>query len=201
MNKVHNKPLNAFIECLKLVYFFRSFDSFEQFNAQTYMVEANQPKLVRPKVNKIFITTLVFVFVNIALSGLLTYDFYTQVLGENGITGSQYVLLGWVPHTMIGVVFYTLLFVAIVGVMTRIPFHKMLKFLRPQMVLDIFRWISYVAALYAFYLSYAEISILKIYSPLYLVQQLLIFVILGLQIWANVVISEGKKETQVCEFC
>ncbi|MBA4336609.1 hypothetical protein C0416_02430 [bacterium] len=165
------------------------------------MIEASQPKLVRPKVNKIFITTLVFIFINIALSALLTYDFYINSLGLEGITNSQYALLGGIPHALIGVVFYTLLFIAIIGVMTRIPFHKMLKFLRPQMVLDIFRWISYVGALYAFYLSYAEISILKVYSPLYLVQQLLIFVILGMQIWANIVISEGKKETQVCEFC
>jgi uncharacterized membrane protein len=175
------------------------------------MIEAKQPKLVRPKVNKIFITTLVFIFINIALSGFLTYDFYTQgesqtcsadsIFGCGGVATSQYALLGGIPHALIGIIFYTILFVVIGGVMLRIPFHKMFKFLRPQMVLDIFRWISYVVALYAFYLSYAEISILKIYSLPYLVQQLLIFVILGLQIWVNAVISEGKKETQVCEFC
>lgn len=175
------------------------------------MKEATQPKLVRPKVNKILTTTLVFVLINVVLSAFLTYDFYLQagtgacsmgsIFGCGGIQESEYALLAGVPHALIGIIFYTISFIGIGGVIIKIPFHRAVKFLRPQMILDLIRWASYVAALYAFYLTYAEIAILKTYSLPYLTQQLMIFVILGLQIWANVTISEGKKDTQVCEFC
>ena len=169
------------------------------------------PKLVRPKVNKILSAALFFTLVNIGLSVLLTYDFYTQgasdvcsvesVLSCGGIAQSQYALLGATPHALIGIIFYTIIFVGIGGVVLRVPFHRILKILRPQMVLDLSRWASYVAAVYAFYLSYAEVFILKVVSAPYLIQQLLIFVILGFQIWGNVIINSGKKETNVCEFC
>ncbi len=175
------------------------------------MKEATQPKLVRPKVNKILTTTLVFVLINIILSAFLTYDFYIQsttgvcsvdgIFGCGGVQESEYALLAGIPHALVGIIFYSIVLIGIGGVILKVPFHRAIKFLRPQMVLDIIRWISYVAALYAFYLSYAEIAILKVYSAPYLAQQLMIFVILGLQIWANVVISSGKKDTQVCEFC
>lgn len=175
------------------------------------MKDVTEPKLVRPKVNKILKTTLLFTILNAALSAFLAYDFYAEganqvcstegLLGCGGITQSQYATLGGIPHVIIGFIFYMLIFIGIGGVLLRFPFHKILKFLRPQTVLNYARWASYGAALFAFYLSYAEISIDGIVSIPYLVQQLMIFVVLGLQIWANTVISEGKKETQVCEFC
>lgn len=175
------------------------------------MAEVNEPKLVRSLVNKILTAGLVFILINIGLSVLLTYDFYTQgasgvcsvggILDCGGIAQSQYALIGGIPHALLGVIFYTLIFIGIGGVILRVPFNRILKFLRPQMILDLSRWASYVAALFAFYLSYSEISILGIVSVPYLIQQLLIFVILGFEIWGNVVISSGKKETQVCEFC
>lgn len=175
------------------------------------MVKTNEPKLVRPKVNKILSATVFFVLVNIILSSLLTYDYYLQngastcsvdgFFGCGGIATTQYAELFGVPHAMLGIIFYTLLFIGIAGVVMRVPFHRFFKPLRPQTVLNVGRWASYVAALYAFYLSYAEIALLGMVAPLYLIQQLMIFVILSLQIWANIIIFEGKKETQVCEFC
>lgn len=175
------------------------------------MTKLNQPDLVRPKVNKILKATLLFILVNIGFSVFLTYDFYTQgasevcsvggTLGCGGIAQTEYALLFGIPHALVGIIFYAIIFIGIGGVILRVPFYKIFKFLRPQIILDLSRETSYVAALYAFYLSYSEISILKVYSMPYLTQQLLIFVILGLQIWANIVISGGKKETQVCEFC
>jgi len=175
------------------------------------MVEINKPNLVRPRVNKVLMASLFFIVLNIGLSIFLTYDFYTQgqatvcsinsFLNCGGIAGSKYSVIFGVPHAIVGIVFYTLLLIGIGGVILKVSFYRILKFLRPQMVLDLARWVSYVAVLYAFYLSYSEISVLKIYSAPYLAQQLLIFVIVVLQIWANTLINEGKKETQVCEFC
>ncbi len=175
------------------------------------MTKTNEPKLIRPKVNKILSATVFFVLINIILSALLTYDYYLQngsttcsvdgFFGCGGIATTQYATLFGVPHALLGIIFYTLLFIGIAGVVLRVPFHRFIKFLRPQTVLNIGRWASYVAALYAFYLSYAEIALLGAVAPLYLTQQLLIFVILGMQIWVNVIIFEGKKETKVCEFC
>ncbi|MCD6109473.1 vitamin K epoxide reductase family protein [bacterium] len=175
------------------------------------MTEITNPKLVRPKVNKILILTIFFIVLNIGLSIFLTYDFYTQgqstvcsidnFLSCGGVAESKYVLLFNVPHALLGIVFYTILLIGIGGVLLRVSFHRIIKFLRPQTVLDLLRWASYVAVLYGFYLTYSEISVLKIYSAPYIVQQLLIFIIAGLQIWANTVIHEGKEETQVCEFC
>lgn len=175
------------------------------------MPKENQPQLVRPKANKVLALTLLFILINIGLSIFLTYDFYTEgaseicsvndVMSCGGIAQSQYALLGIVPHAVFGIIFYTLLFIGIGGVILRVQFHRILKFLRPQMVLNLGRWGSYIGALYAFYLSYAEIALLGVYSVPYLTQQLLIFVILSLQVWANCVISSGKEETRVCEFC
>lgn len=161
------------------------------------MAEVNQPKLIRPLVNKILTGTILLILVNIVLSAILTYGFYTEGAGEM----AEYTVIGGAPHALLGAIFQTLIFIGIGGVVLRIPFHRVLKFLRPQMVLDLARWASYVAALFAFYLSYAEISILGVVDYVYLAQQLLIFLILGMQIWGNTVISSGKKETQVCEFC
>ena len=175
------------------------------------MNKTNEPKLVRPKINKIFSATVFFILINIILSSLLTYDYYLQngaktcsvdgFFGCGGVATTPYATLFGFPHALLGIIFYTLLFIGIGGVVLRLPFHRFLKPLRPQTILNIGRWASYVAALYAVYLSYAEIALLGVVAPLYLLQQLLIFVILGMQIWANVIIFEGKKETHVCEFC
>ncbi|MBD3156832.1 hypothetical protein GF369_03310 [Candidatus Peregrinibacteria bacterium] len=175
------------------------------------MAKTNEPKLVRPKVNKILSATVFFVLVNIILSALLTYDYYLQngastcsvdgFFGCGGVATTQYAVFLGIPHALLGIIFYTLLFIGIAGVVLCLPFHRILKPLRPQTILNMGRWASYVAALYAFYLSYAEIALLGTFAPLYLIQQLMIFIILGLQIWANIVIFEGKKETRVCEFC
>lgn len=194
---MHGKPLSLLLTVQKWYTFLGFLTGFEQINTQTHMVEVNKPKLIRSTVNKILSASLVFIFINIGLSVLLTYGVFESA----EITQSQYALIGGIPHPLLGVIFYTLIFVGIGGVVLRVPFNRILKFLRPQMVLDLSRWASYVAALFAFYLSYSEISILGIVSVPYLIQQLLIFVILGFEIWGNAVIVSGKKETQVCEFC
>lgn len=168
-------------------------------------------KLVRPKVNKILYTCVGFVVANLGLSSWLAYEFYAQ--SENSVCSinavfdcltvaqSEYAVLIGVPVAIWGILFYSGLLVGLLGVIWRVPFHKVLKFLRPALVLNLVRYAAYFGLLFSFYLTYIEAFEIQVYCPFCLVQQAFIIVVVGLLIWANGVVNSGLKKTKVCEFC
>jgi len=171
----------------------------------------NEPKLVRPKVNKILYGAAAAIVINLGLSIWLTFEYYIQ--SENSVCSinamfdcvtvaqSEYAVLFGVPVAVWGIIFYTGLLFGVLGVVWRIPFHKILKFLRPNFVLKLVRLAAYFGLLFSIYLTYIEAFELHVYCPFCLAQQAFIIVIVGLLIWANTVINSGLKETKVCEFC
>ncbi|MBN1494175.1 vitamin K epoxide reductase family protein [Candidatus Peregrinibacteria bacterium] len=171
----------------------------------------NNPKLVRPIVNKILIAASVFILINIILSAYLAYEFYfpnEQAFCEINavwscltVAASEYAVFLGIPVAIWGVCFYTLLFVGTIGAVFNFPFWKIYKKLRPGAVLDIMRYLSYFGILFSLYLTYAEIFEINAYCPFCVTQQVLIIIIAALYIWAHKVINKGKKATQVCEFC
>ncbi len=168
-------------------------------------------KLVRPRVNKILYTCAVFVFINLGLAIWLTYEFFAQsdnsVCSINAVfdcvtvAQSEYSVLLGVPVAVLGSLFYFGLLVGILGVIWRFPFYKVLKFLRPNLVLNLVRYAAYFGLLFSLYLTYIEAFEIQVYCPFCLAQQVIIIVIVGLLIWANRIINSGLKETKVCEFC
>jgi len=175
------------------------------------MKNMTDSKLVRPKVNKILYTCAVFVFANFGIALWLIYEFYAQ--SENSVCSinaifdcvtvaqSEYAVLFGVPVALLGTLFYLGLLVGILGVIWKFPFHKILKFLRPNMVLNLVRYAAYFGLLFSFYLTYIEAFKIEVYCPFCLAQQALIIVIVGLLIWANRVVNSGLKKSKVCEFC
>lgn len=168
-------------------------------------------KLVRPKVNKVLYTCAAFVFANLGIALWLVYEFYAQnessVCTINAkfdclaVAQSEYALLFGVPVALLGALFYLALLVGILGVIWKFPFHKILKFLRPNFVLNLVRYAAYFGLLFSLYLTYIEAFEIEVYCPFCLAQQAIIIVIVGLLIWANRLINTGLKESKVCEFC
>ncbi|MFC1599669.1 vitamin K epoxide reductase family protein [Patescibacteria group bacterium] len=168
-------------------------------------------KLVRPKVNKILYTCVAFVFANLGLAIWLTYEYYAQ--NENSVCSinavfdcltvaqSEYAVLLGLPVAVWGIMFYSALLVGVLGVIWRVPFHKVLKFLRPNFILKLVRMAAYFGLLFSLYLTYIEAFELHVYCPFCLAQQAIIIVVVALLIWANSIVSSGLKETKVCEFC
>jgi uncharacterized membrane protein len=168
-------------------------------------------KPVRPKVNKILYICAAFILVNLGLSTWLTYEFYAQ--NENSVCSinaifdcvtvaqSEYSVLLGIPVAVWGILFYSALLIGVLGVVWRIPFHKVLKFMRPHCVLSFVRCGAYFGLLFSFYLTYVEAFEIRVYCPLCLAQQVIIIVILVLLIWAKREIHRGLKKTRVCEFC
>lgn len=168
-------------------------------------------KLVRPKVNIILYTCSAFIIINLGLAVWLAYEFYAQ--SENSVCSinavfdcitvaqSEYAVLLGVPVAVWGIIFYSVLLFGVLGVALRLPFHKILKLLRPNTVLSIVRYASYFGLLFSLYLTYIEAFEIHVYCPFCLAQQGVIIIIVGLLIWANTVIKSGLKKTKVCEFC
>lgn len=171
----------------------------------------NDDRLVRPKVNKILYIVSGLILVNVGLSVWLTYEFYAQsessVCSINAIfdclsvAKSDYAVLFGVPVAVWGIIFYSGLLVGTLGVALRVPFHKILKFLRPNTVLNIVRYFSYFGLLFAVYLTYIEAFEINVYCPFCLAQQVLIIAIVALLVWVNRIIGRGLNENKVCEFC
>jgi len=174
------------------------------------MATENKPELVRPKVNKILYTAAAFIFINLLLSILLTYEFYNpgsagcslnQTFNCTTIAQSTYAVLFGVPVAIWGVLFYTGLLVGTLGVALRIPFNKVLKFLRPNTILNFTRYFVYFGLLFSLYLTYVEALVLYAYCPYCVAQQVFMIVITVLHIWAHKVVNTGLEKTKVCEFC
>ena len=171
----------------------------------------NNPKLVRPVINKILLAACFLIFVNMLISAYSIYEFYypsqesfcaiNAVFNCATVAESDYAIFIGVPVAVWGALFYTGLFIGTLGVVLNWPFWRIYKKFRPGPVLDILRYFSYFGVLFSLYLTYAEAFVINVCCPLCLAQQALIIVIAGLYIWANSVINKGKKETKVCEFC
>lgn len=171
----------------------------------------NENKLVRPKVNKILYICAFFLLINLGLSVWLTYEFYAQnessVCAINAVfdcltvAQSEYAVLLGLPVAVWGVLFYSALLIGVLGVVWKVPFHKILKFLRPNTCLNLVRYSAYFGVLFSLYLTYVEAFVINVYCPFCLAQQFFILVIVALLIWANRVINSGLKENKVCEFC
>lgn len=168
-------------------------------------------KLVRPKVNKILYACVVFILINLGLAVWLAYEFYAQstesICSINAIfdcltvAQSDYAVLLGVPVAVWGILFYLALLVGVLGVIWRIPFHKVLGFLRPKCVLSFVRCAAYFGLLFSIYLTYIEAFVIHVYCPFCLVQQFFIILIVGFLIWAKRVTNTGIKKSKVCEFC
>ncbi|MFC1647375.1 vitamin K epoxide reductase family protein [Patescibacteria group bacterium] len=167
-------------------------------------------KLVRPKVNKILYYASLFIFLNIAVSVLLAYEFYNpgavgcslnSVFDCMVVAQSKYAVLFGVPVAIWGALFYFGLLVGTLGVALRVPFNKIYKGLRPNTVLNITRYFTYFGLLFSFYLTYVEAFVLYVYCPYCIIQQVLVLIIVALHMWAHKLINQGLKETKVCEFC
>lgn len=175
------------------------------------MYNADESKLVRPTVNKILKITLFIVVLNIVISVFLAWQYYfppeSSIYSFNAtfdcvaVAESGYGAMFGVANATFGIIFYTGLFIGIAGVIFNWPFWKIWKKLRPGMILDLVRWCSYIGLLFALYLTYVEVTIIYKYCVLCLLQQILIIIIVGLLIWVNIIINQGKKDTQICEFC
>ena len=175
------------------------------------MHNSDEPKLVRPKVNKLLGITTIIIVLNMFISAFLAWGYHfppeSSICSFNStfdcIAGAQsgYGEIFGLSHGIFGLIFYTVLFVGVMGVIFNWPFWKIWKKLRPGLILDIVRWCSYMGLLFALYLTYVELTVIYKYCALCLLQQVLIIVIVGLLIAVNVIINKGKEETQVCEFC
>jgi uncharacterized membrane protein len=174
------------------------------------MTKENKPDLVRPKVNKILYTASFFIVLNIIFSIILTFEFYspgaggcslTEALDCTVVAQSEYAVLFGIPVAVWGIMFYSGLLIGTLGVALRIPFHRILKFLRPNTVLNITRYFVYFGVLFSLYLTYIEAFELYTFCPYCVAQQIIILIIAGLHIWAYKVINKGLKQTKVCEFC
>lgn len=171
----------------------------------------NEPKLVRPLINKILVAACFLIFINILISAYSIYEFYypsqesfcsiNDVFNCATVAESDYAVFIGIPVAIWGLGFYSMLFIGTLGVVLNWPFWKIHKKLRPGTVLDFMRYFSYFGLLFSLYLTYAEAFVINVYCPLCLAQQALIILIAGLYIWANNIINKGKKETKVCEFC
>lgn len=171
----------------------------------------NENKLVRPKVNKILYTVSVFLLINLILAIWLTYEFYAQsansVCSINAmfdcvtVAQSDYAVLLGIPVAIWGILFYSSLLIGVLGVIWKIPFHKIIKFLRPNLCLDLVRYSAYFGLLFSLYLTYVEAFVINVFCPFCLAQQVFIIVIVILMIWVNRVINSGLKKNKVCEFC
>ena len=167
-------------------------------------------KLVRPKVNKILYLTSAFIIINIVLSIILALEFYSpgsggcslnSVLDCTTVAQSKYAVLFGIPVAVWGIIFYSGLLVGTLGVVLRVPFHKIIKKLRPNTVLNIVRYFTYFGILFSLYLTYVEAFVLYVFCPYCIAQQVVVLIIAALHIWAHKVINHGLKETKVCEFC
>jgi len=175
------------------------------------MHNTDESKLVRPKVNKILKIVLFIVLLNILISLFLAWQYYfppeSSICTFNAtfdcvaVAQSGYGEMFGLSNAIFGIIFYTGLFVGLAGVIWNWPFWKIWKKLRPGVVLDIVRWVSYFGLLFAVYLTYVEVAVIYKYCLFCLIQQVLIIFIVGLLIWVNSIINQGKKETNVCEFC
>ena len=173
--------------------------------------QENRPKLVRGYVNKILFAAGVFALINLILSCYLAYEYFfpdpkayceiNAVWSCLTVAASSYAVFLGLPVSVWGIGFYGLLFLGTIGAVFNFPFWKIIKKLRPGVVLGILRYLSYFGILFSLYLTYAEIFEINAYCPFCVAQQIGIIIIAGLYIWANIVINKGKNETHVCEFC
>ena len=168
-------------------------------------------KLIRPKVNKILIAASVFIFINLVLALYLAYEFYfpnpnayceiNSMFSCLTVAQSEYAIFAGLPVALWGIGFYGLMFLLTLGVVLNFPFFKIHKKLRPGLVLNAARYLSYFGFLFSLYLTYREIFDIGVYCPFCLAQQFFIILIVALYLWANRVINKGKEETNACEFC
>jgi len=171
----------------------------------------HEPKLVRPKVNKILLAACLFVFINLVLAVYLAYEYYfpnpqsfcviNSVFNCQTVAESEYAVFIGVPVAIWGIGFYGLLLLGTLGVVFNWPFWKIYKKIRPGLVLNTMRYLSYFGILFSLYLTYAEAFVINVFCPFCLAQQVCIIVIAVLYICANSIINKGKETTHVCEFC
>lgn len=171
----------------------------------------NKPKLVRPKVTKILYVASLLILINALIAGYLLYEFYTlnpeafcsinETFDCLTVAQTEYAVMFGVPVAMWGLGFYVVLFIGTLGVALKWPFQKLHKRLRPGVILNVMRYLSYFGLLFSLYLTYVELFVIYTICPLCMVQQVLIIVVVLLFVWANTTVHKGLKETKVCEFC
>ena len=167
---------------------------------------------VQQKVRKILKWFIRLNFLAILITLYLTYMHYKPeaseicMLGETWncdiVNKSPYAELFGVPVAIFGLIAYSFLFLAAIGLIRDIKFYRYLKFLRPIRLMWLMFAVIAVGVLFSGYLTYIELFVLEALCLFCVAQQVIIIIDIFMMLSVLSTIDQGKKDNpNVCEFC
>jgi len=167
---------------------------------------------INQKFSKMLKAIAVLAFLAMGVAAYLVYLHYEPAAGEycnlsanfncDIVNKSQwsYIALGSleIPVAVFGFIYYMGIFVGSVGILGKVKFTSIHKWLEPLHVIRLMRWLTYIGVLFTLYLTYIETFVLFTYCIFCLIQQVLILGILGLFFAMN---RTGKRKHREKDCC